>query len=122
MGLPKTLRVGVIEVALDPEKIGMVAGTIAQNTMDWDELNWLLAEAELRLFQAYASRPKTPIVGHLPPRVQLIPARLISQPTEDQIRSLAWDISQQHLSEQDLHSLIAQRKYILEVVEAGRQK
>ncbi len=122
MGLSKTLRIGVIEVALDLEKVGPIANKIAQTITDWDELNWLLAEAELRLFQAYASRPKTPILGSLPRRVQLIPAKMIMQPNEDQIRSLAWDISQQHLSTQDLYSFIAQRQYILEAVQAGRQK
>ncbi len=122
MGLPKTLRVGIIEVALDPEKVGLLANKIAQTITDWDELNWLFAESELRLFPAYASRPKTPIVGSLPPRVQIIPAKVISQPKEDMVRPLAWDISQQHLSTQDLHSFIAQRNYIYEVVQAGRQK
>ncbi len=122
MGLPKTLRVGVIEVALDPEKVGIVACNIAQTTTEWDALNWILAEAELRLFQAYASRPKTPIIGSLPRRVQLIPSKVILQPKEDQIRPLAWDISQHHLSTQDLHSYIAQRHFIYDMVQAGRQK
>ncbi len=122
MGLPKTLRVGIIEVALDPEKVGPFANKIAQTTTDWDELNWLLAEAEMRIFPAYSSRPKTPYMGSLPPRVQLIPAKVNPHPNEDHIRSLAWDISQQHLSTQDLHSFIAQRHYIYEVVQTGRQK
>ncbi len=122
MGLPKTLRVGIIEVALDPEKVGPLASKIAQTITDWDELNWLLAESELRLFPAYASRPKIPNLGCLPQRVQLVPAKVISQPKEDMVRPLAWDISQQHYSTQDLHSFIAQRNYIYEVVQAGRLK
>ena len=116
------VRVGIIEVALDPEKVGMIAGKIAQSTKDWDELNWLLAESELRLFHAYASRPKTPIIEILPPRVQLTPARIISHPKEDQIRPLAWDVSQYHISTQDLCYFIAQRRHIYDVVQAGRLK
>jgi hypothetical protein len=122
MGLPKTLKVGIIEVALDPEKVGFFARELAQTTADWDELNWLLAESELRLFPAYATRPRTPNIGSLSNRVQILPAKCVPHPQEDQIRPLAWDISQQHLSSQALHYYIAQRDYIYEVVQAGRQK
>jgi hypothetical protein len=122
MGLPKTLRVGIIEVALDPEKVGPLASKIAQSTADWDELNWLLAESELRLFPAYADRPKKPNMGSLPLRVQLIPAKVILQPKEDQIRPLAWDISELHLGIRNLVYYIAQRIFISEEIQKGRIK
>ncbi|OLS15354.1 MAG: hypothetical protein RBG13Loki_1028 [Promethearchaeota archaeon CR_4] len=122
MGLPKSFRVSVIEVELDPEKIGVVANRISGVNREWDECNWFLAEAELRLFPAYASRLKEPYLGNLPPRILLYPAKIVPQPEEDQIRSLAWDISQRHHSTQDLFTFIAQRYYIYEVIIAGRQR
>jgi hypothetical protein len=122
MGLPKSFRVSVIEVELDPEKIGIVANQVSGENREWDEYNWLLAEAELRLFPAYASRGKDLYPGNLPPRVLLYPAKIIPQPSEDSIRALAWGISQRHHSMHDLYTYIAQRYYIYEVVKTGRQR
>ena len=121
MGLPRILRVGIIEVVLDLEHLKPLVQEIAQKTTNWDELNWLLAEAELRLFPAYAFHPTAPIIGSLPLRIQLFPARVVQQPREEQIRSLAWDISQRHLSIQDLHYFIAQRKYIFKVIQESHK-
>jgi hypothetical protein len=108
----------MISIRVDEEEVRVMADTFSREPKTWDELVWLLAEAELRLRPALDG-------GILYQRglesreVDLDPDRIVDQPDEAAIRQLAGEIASLGPPLQDLHWLIAERRYIFSRVKAA---
>ncbi|HMF30897.1 MAG TPA: hypothetical protein VKK79_05765 [Candidatus Lokiarchaeia archaeon] len=108
----------MVSVQVDEEKIKEMAYELSQEQKSWDDFVWLFAEAELRLKPAY-------ILGKLykdgdeSRTVDIDADAIVDQPSEDDIRQLAEEISKQGPSVQDLHWFIAERKFIYDQVKGG---
>ncbi len=106
----------LISVKLNKEKVQEIAYLFAQDGKTWDECTWVLAEYELKLSAACSNPKQDYHWGGLPNVVKIYPSRILYAPKEDDVRQLAYEISQRGPSLQDLHWFIAQRKYIDEVL------
>jgi hypothetical protein len=101
----------MISVQIDEEKIREMAYEISQEQKSNDDYVWLLAEAELRIRPALAFG-KLYKDGEESQVVRIDPDMMIDQPTEEDIRATAEDISKQGPSVQDIHWFTAERRFI----------
>jgi hypothetical protein len=102
-----------IMVKVDEDLVRNLAFEISQQPMSWDDCVWLLAEGELRLASAYVNPHITASgLAEIGSTVTLIPAKVINQPPEAQIRSLAEKVAQQGPHLEELHWFLAVRKVI----------
>ncbi len=106
----------VVKVKLNEEKVQEIAYLLAQEGKTWDEYTWVLAEHELKLSAACSNPKQEYRWGGLPNAVKIYPSRVLQVPKEDDVRQLAYEISQRGPSLQDLHWFIAQRKYVEDVI------
>ncbi|OLS15837.1 MAG: hypothetical protein RBG13Loki_0531 [Promethearchaeota archaeon CR_4] len=114
-----TSQHNLIEVRLNKEKAQEIAYMLAQEGKTWDECTWMFAEYELKLAVA-CSNPKHEYKwGGLPKSVKIYPSRILQSPREEDVRQLAYEISQRGSSIQDLHWFIAQRRYVSDFVTHG---
>ncbi len=111
----------VVTVKLNEEKVQEIAYLLAQEGKTWDEYTWILADNELKLGSACANPKPDYRCGGLPTVVKIVPSRILQMPKEDDVRQLAYEISQRGPSLQDLHWFIAQRKFVENVI-ASRGK
>ena len=105
-------------IPIDEDKIREMAYNLSQEPKSWDDLVWLFAEAELRLRPAY-------IVGKLykdgeeAKNVEIEPSLVVDQPTENDIKALAEELSKAQPKTEELHWFVAERNYIFEQAKSG---
>lgn len=104
-----------VSIKLDEETIRTMAYELSQQNLSWDDYVWLLAESELRLLPAFENARSTPSsLVELGGMVQIFPSRVVSQPSEDDIRDLAGKIASFSPRMDELHWFIAERNFILD--------
>jgi hypothetical protein len=104
-----------LKVNIDEDQIREVAQKISQDQKSYDDWIWLLAESECRLGPACTSPSNKFRTGGLPSEVEIYPSKVVVQPPEDDIRQLAYDISQVRPSVEDIHWFMAQRQIVFDV-------
>ncbi len=115
-GTCNEIKPGLFLISLDRKKIEEIAYLISQQRKSWDECAWWFAELEMQLSPACGANKNVFSHGGLPDRVLLYPSKVVYNPVEADVRSLAFDISHRRPSLQDLHWFIAQRQYISNLV------
>lgn len=111
-GVIKRVKPDLFSLVLDRAKIEELAYFISQEGKTWDEYVWRLAEFEMQLGPACGGKKNVFSYGGLPDQVLLVPPKVVKQPKEEDVRALAYEMSQRGPSLQDLHWYIAQRQYI----------
>jgi hypothetical protein len=101
----------MVTIQLDEDKVREIAYDLSQKPMSYDEFVWLFAENDLKLHSAVAGDQIFQECG-TSKCAEIDPNAIVDQPSEDEIRNLAYDISQKGISPQDLHWLIAERLYL----------
>src|SRR5271157_1023204 len=101
----------MISVQIDEEKIREMAYEISQEQKSYEDFVWFFTEAELRIRPALAYG-KLYKDGEETQVVRIDPDMMVEQPTEEDIRTTAEEISKQGLSVQDLHWFTAERRFI----------
>ena len=102
----------MISIQIDEQKIREMAYDISQEEQkSYDDYVWFFAEADLRIRPALAIGKlyKDGDESHV---VRINPSRMLDQPTEDDIRTTAEEISKQGFSVPDLHWFTAERRFI----------
>ncbi len=108
----KQIKPDLFSLQLDRAKVEELAYLISQEGKTWDEYIWRLAEFELQLGPACGGKKNVFTHSGLPDQVLLHPTKVVKTPMEEDVRALAYEISQRGPSLQDLHWFIAQRQYI----------
>jgi hypothetical protein len=109
----------LVKVKINEEKVQELAYLFAQEGKTWEECTWILAEYELKLGAACSNPKHEYRWGGLPNTIKISPSRVLQTPKEEDIRQLAYEISQRGPSLQDLHWFIAQRKYVSDTISKG---
>lgn len=97
----------VTSVLLNSDDIKKKAFEISRSNKSYDEFVWIYAESELRLKNAYISKP-----GPNVKEIQIDTAKIVDKPSENEIRELAKSVRSTNPSMQNLHWWIAERQII----------
>ncbi len=101
----------LVSIQLDEDKVREIAYDLSQKPLSYDDCVWFYAENELKLRSAY-SAGMIYREGDSSKISDLNLNAIVDQPSEDEIRRVAEDISRMGISPQDLHWYIAERKYL----------
>ena len=114
-GLLKTIGDKMVTVPVDEEKVRQLAYELSQKPMSYNECIWLYAENELQLRPAYSNGV---LYSEENPNkiAEIEPDSIVEQPSEEDIRQLAESVHRMGISIHDLHWLIAERKYLYDLM------
>ena len=105
----------LVAIQFDNSKISTLAQELSKKSNSWDELNWLLAEADIRLSAAFEG-PNPFSINPRPSKVSIHKYAIPSKLGPSEIRPVAEKVASRRLSLQDLHWNLAERLYLLEQV------
>jgi len=114
---PAKAKSETLKVKLNEDQIREIAQKISEDQKSYDDWIWLLAESECRLGPACTSPTNNYRMGGLPSAVEIYPSKIVAQPAEEDIRQLAWDISQVRPSVEDIHWFMAQRQLVFDAAQ-----
>ena len=102
-------------VSLNEDKIRERAFMLSQQSKNWNDLVWSVAEADLKLSLAI---PKdiSPLAGKSVKEVKIDVTKLIPKPKQDDVRKMAEMVANHHPSLQELHWNLALRQVLLDSV------
>jgi hypothetical protein len=102
-------------VSLNEDKIRERAFMLSQQSKNWNDLVWSVAEADLKLSLAIP-KDVSPLAGNVVKEVKIDVAKLIPKPKQDDVRKMAEMVANHHPSLQELHWNLALREVLLDSV------